>query len=137
MLFDLGPKDSREDLYDFEMELRSLINGINGDRIIVVKGLRRTGKASLMRVALNEAGHPYIYLDVRPAGRPRQVDLIELIRRGLEDFLTRNKSIIDVIRDALSRIRWISMDTAPIRIKVRLSGGLHGSSIGELLNAIK
>ena len=122
MLFDLEPKSRREDLYDFETELRSLISGIANDKIIVVKGLRRTGKSSLMRVALNEAGYPYVYLDVRFAGRPRQSDLIELIRRGLEDFLVRNRPIIDRARDALSRVKWLSISVSPVRVEVRLGG---------------
>lgn len=33
--------------------------------MIIVKGLRRTGKSSLMRVALNEAELPYIFIDLR------------------------------------------------------------------------
>ncbi len=99
-------------------------------------GLRRTGKTSLMRVALNEVGYPYIYLDVRFTGRPRQADLIELIRHGLEDFLTRNKPIIDRVRDALSRIRWVRIGGAsPIHVEIKL-GEFRRLSIGELLNAI-
>lgn len=136
MLFDLEPKSRREDLYDFEIELKDLINGIINDKIIVVRGLRRTGKTSLMRVALNEVGYPYIYLDVRFTGRPRQADLIELIRHGLEDFLTRNKPIIDRVRDALSRIRWVRIGGAsPIHVEIKL-GEFRRLSIGELLNAI-
>ncbi len=135
MLFDLEPKSRREDLYDFETELRDLINGVINDKVIVVRGLRRTGKTSLMRVALNEVGCPYIYLDVRFAGRPRQIDLIELIRRGLEDFLIRNRSIIDKVRDALSRVRWVRVGVSPIHVEIRL-GESRRLSIGELLNAI-
>ncbi len=40
MLFDLEPKSRREDLYDFEIELKDLINGIINDKIIVVRGLK-------------------------------------------------------------------------------------------------
>ncbi|WP_243680282.1 ATP-binding protein [Vulcanisaeta souniana] len=136
MLFDLEPKSRREDLYDFEAELRNLVNGIINDRITVIRGgLRRTGKTSLMRIALNEVGYPYIYLDVRFTGRPRQADLIELIRRGLEDFLARNKPIIDRIRDALSRIRWVRIGASPMHVEIKL-GEFRRLSIGELLNAI-
>lgn len=136
MLFDLEPKSRREDLYDFETELRDLINGIINDKVIVVRGLRRTGKTSLMRVALNEVGYPYVYLDVRFAGRPRQIDLIELIRRGLEDFLARNKSIINRVRDAISRVRWIRVGgVSPIHVEIRL-GESRRLSIGELLDAL-
>ncbi|MGC9153271.1 MAG: AAA family ATPase, partial [Vulcanisaeta sp.] len=135
MLFDLEPKSRREDLYDFETELRSLISGIVNEKIIVVRGLRRTGKTSLMRVALNETGYPFIYLDPRFGGRPRQTDVTELIRRGLEGFLSRNKSLIDRVKDALSRIRWIKIEVSPIRVEFGL-GGNRRLSIGDLLDAI-
>ena len=109
MLFDLEPKRMREDLYDFDHELRSLINGIVNEKIIVVRGLRRTGKTSLMKVAFNEAGYPFIYLDPRFGDRPRQSDVVELVRRGLEDLLGRNRTIIDRVREALSSIKWVKV----------------------------
>ncbi len=136
MLFDLEPKSRREDLYDFKAELRNLVNGIINDKIIVIRGLRRTGKTSLMRVALNEVGYPYIYLDVRFTGRPRQADLIELIRRGLGgDFLAKNKPIIDRVRDVLSRIRWVRIGVSPMHVEIKL-GEFRRLSIGELFDAI-
>ena len=135
MLFDLEPKSKREDLYDFETELRRLISGIVNEKIIVVRGLRRTGKTSLMRVALNEAGYPFIYLDLRFSSRPRQSDIAELIRRGLEGFLSRNRSLIDRVKDALLRIRWIKVEVSPIRVEFGL-GGHRRLSVGDLLDAI-
>lgn len=135
MLFDLEPKSRREDLYNFETELRSLINGITNEKIIAIRGLRRTGKTSLMRVALNEAGYPFIYLDPRFSGRPRRSDVVELIRRGLEDFLGRNRPIIDRVREALSRIKWVRIGVSPIHVEIRLNESRR-LSIGELLDAI-
>ncbi|WP_243666092.1 hypothetical protein [Vulcanisaeta sp. JCM 16159] len=82
-----------------------MINGIINDKVIIIRGLRRTGKTSLMRVALNEVSYPYIHLDIRFTRRPRQVDLIGLIRRRLEDFQARNRSIINRVGNALSRVR--------------------------------
>ncbi|MGC9153928.1 MAG: hypothetical protein ACP5GY_09435 [Vulcanisaeta sp.] len=39
-----------------------LVKFLKGSRLTLVTGLRRTGKTSLMRVALNEASIDYIYL---------------------------------------------------------------------------
>ena len=48
MYFDPAPKTKRKDLYNFDEELRKFIEAIKGsDRLILVTGLRRTGKASL------------------------------------------------------------------------------------------
>ncbi|BBD73303.1 hypothetical protein HS1genome_1692 [Sulfodiicoccus acidiphilus] len=65
MLFDPRPETSRKDLYDREGELRSLIEGVRFP-LTVVSGLRRTGKFSLIRVAMGEdVGNLWMYLDMR------------------------------------------------------------------------
>ncbi len=60
MLFNLEPKDRREDLYDFDRELRVLERALLMSKLVVVKGIKRTGKTSLMKTALNVTGLPYI-----------------------------------------------------------------------------
>jgi predicted AAA+ superfamily ATPase len=62
MLFSIKPKERRDELYDFEKELEELIKGIERSPITIVIGMRRTGKTSLLKVALNELGNPYIYI---------------------------------------------------------------------------
>jgi hypothetical protein len=62
MLFDLEPKSSREDLFDFEAELNSVINGIKNEKITVIKGLRRTGKTSLMKVSTSLVTHTFTWI---------------------------------------------------------------------------
>jgi hypothetical protein len=53
LLFDLMPKARREDLFDFDEELDRLTRllGDSRTRLIVVKGLRRSGKTSLILTA--------------------------------------------------------------------------------------
>ncbi len=67
MLFKLGPKTRKEDFYNFENELNSLLRDINDPltRLIAIKGLRRTGKSSLVRVAVNMGNYPYVIMDLR------------------------------------------------------------------------
>lgn len=47
MLFDLHPKISRRELYDFDRELNELVRSIKLNPLTVVIGIRRSGKASL------------------------------------------------------------------------------------------
>ncbi len=55
MYFDPEPKNKKEDLYNFEDEYEGLHSAIRrNERIIVIKGVRRTGKTSLMKVVYNE-----------------------------------------------------------------------------------
>ncbi|WP_054856973.1 ATP-binding protein [Vulcanisaeta sp. JCM 16159] len=65
MLFDTKPKTRRADLFDFEEEFGRFSRLINDSltRLIVVRGLRRTGKTSLVLTTLNELGMPYVFID--------------------------------------------------------------------------
>ena len=87
MLFSLEPKSRREDLFNFNYELANLTNALRGSRLIAVTGLRRTGKTSLMRVALNGSGINYLYIDVRLSIYANYGDLVNLIAKSLNDFI--------------------------------------------------
>ena len=66
MLFDVNPKERREDLYDRDAELAEVLRAIGlGERLVVVYGVRRVGKTSLVRVAVGEAGVPFVLVDVK------------------------------------------------------------------------
>jgi hypothetical protein len=54
LLFDPRPKARGEDLYDFDAELGKLLRAL-GEPVVLVSGLRRTGKTSLVLTALNES----------------------------------------------------------------------------------
>jgi len=67
LIFDPKPKEKRVDLYDFEEEIDRIVKELHDSltRMIVIKGLRRTGKSSILRVSLNEAKLNYILVDMR------------------------------------------------------------------------
>jgi AAA+ ATPase superfamily predicted ATPase len=64
VLFDLLPKEDRNDLSDREEELNKL-KGLEGlySPITLVLGFRRTGKSSLIKVALKESEFSNFLLD--------------------------------------------------------------------------
>ena len=64
LLFDERPKTKREDLFDRQKELEELNRNVNRP-FILLTGVRRIGKTSLLNVFLNEIGMPYILLDCR------------------------------------------------------------------------
>jgi AAA+ ATPase superfamily predicted ATPase len=66
MLFSTEPKDSLKDLFDREHEVKALKDGLN-ERLVLVLGLRRTGKSSLVRSTLNSIDVNTVVLDVRKA----------------------------------------------------------------------
>jgi hypothetical protein len=82
MLFSPEPKTRREDLYDFNRELSRLVTALRAERLTLVTGLRRTGKTSLLRVALGEAGVTHLYVDVRLSLYAGYRDIAEVFARS-------------------------------------------------------
>ncbi|BDB99651.1 ATP-binding protein [Saccharolobus caldissimus] len=64
MLFSTEPKDSINDLFDRETEIEKLKRSLN-ERMIVILGLKRTGKSSLVLSTLNSLNINYVFVDVR------------------------------------------------------------------------
>ncbi|MEM3371638.1 MAG: ATP-binding protein [Candidatus Korarchaeum sp.] len=112
------PKRRREDLYDMEAELSALDNGLKRGKIVVVSGLRRYGKTSLILTYLNEKRIDHVYLDCRllPSGMIPLGSVIEL----LEEELSRK----DWARRILRGIEGISIGELGVRFKERKEGSL-------------
>ena len=68
MLFDVRPKISRKDLYNFEKEMEEIIRNLDKP-MIVVSGLRRTGKTSLVLTSLRESNSKFLLIDLREGFR--------------------------------------------------------------------
>lgn len=65
MLFDPEPKKEKRDFYDREAELHELLESIEKEKFVVIQGIRRLGKSSLLNVALAESKRPFVKLDLR------------------------------------------------------------------------
>ena len=135
MLFDIRPKTRREELYDFDRELEELIKGVRLNPLTIVIGIRRSGKTSLLRVALNEIGYPYIYVDPRFSEAPTYRDFAYILRDSLEDFLGRYGGLRERIIKFLRSVKGVSISTPGFSVEV----GWRGSErleLGELLVAL-
>jgi AAA+ ATPase superfamily predicted ATPase len=64
VLFDERLKENRRKLIDREKELEQLKVNMNRP-LILVTGIRRIGKTSLLKVFLNELGTPLVLIDAR------------------------------------------------------------------------
>ncbi|MEM4336072.1 MAG: ATP-binding protein [Candidatus Anstonellales archaeon] len=104
MYFDPEPKESRKDVYNFEQEYDALKKSILGrDRIIVIKGLRRTGKTTLMKVVYNELKEAKCFIDGRVV-EPRQSAVYSALLNAVAGAVTEKyvgvkaREIIEAIR---------------------------------------
>ncbi len=118
MLFDPRPKTSRKELYDREQELKVLNEFTRkGSPILVMLGIRRIGKTSILRVFLNEANLPHIYIDARlfeEHGFRK-----DLLYRMLSDELSKLKSRWASILEYLRVLEGVEIGVTTIRFNWR------------------
>ena len=123
--FEEAPKTNRADFYNFRKQLNQLIRFLqDGARLITIKGLRRTGKTSLLLTALNEVGFPYVVIDTRVFAQVPvipQAEFMRVLEAGLNDFLTREKTGIERIVESFKAIRGVEAEFPPPRVRLSLA----------------
>lgn len=114
--FSPGPKTDRRDLYDREKELSQLVDALKGrGKLIVVTGIRRIGKTSLIRVALKESKLPYIYLDLRKLETYSDAALLSLLSDALNTFIPLHKRLASYLKS----IRGVSVEGLSISLSLK------------------
>ena len=101
--FDPEPKKLRKDFFDMDTELSKFKEALRACKLVVVTGLRRYSKTSLILTGLNELGLDYVFLDCRLLPRPVIIG-----------------SILKLLANESSRKSWVS----------KVLSGIEGVSIG-------
>jgi len=102
LLFDERPKTEKKDLFDREKELNETISNLHRP-LVLLTGVRRIGKTSLLLVTLNETRVPFILIDARKLKQNYGLkDLYMLISESLS-------SSIDKLGDILKKIRGVEI----------------------------
>ncbi len=122
MYFDVVPKERKEDFYNRKKELGDFLEAVNlKERLIIVYGIRRIGKSSLVRVALNELQQPFILIDVREiyfrANTITDQYLVESIVNNFVKHMKWYEKIGFNIKEALKRIKKIRVRDYEIEIE--------------------
>jgi len=133
LFFSLKPKTDIRNLYDREFEISELDNSLSKkEPIIVVSGIRRVGKTSLVRAYLNSRNIPYIWIDLRSAlVDENYVDDQEITRqleKGLSSLLPRHKKL----KEGLKAISGISI----FGVSVKFSEAVRQSTIISILETL-
>lgn len=120
MYFDLKPKDNRSDLYDFDEEYEKLTTSLEGRPsaapFVIVTGLRRMGKTSLMKSALNETDSFYLRLNGKEfAGEKRikKKGFMRHLQLKLGRIIARDKSLLSRFGDFFEGIQWVKLTEHP------------------------
>jgi len=102
MYFELNPKEKKDDFFNYEKQYEMLCEAIEKkDKIVVIKGVRRIGKTSLMKVVFNKIKEPKYYLDARFV-EGREKELFRVLYAIFFDLIkqTSNKwKVIEKIKD--------------------------------------
>lgn len=114
MLFDVLPKEKKEDLFNYKKEYNRLVKGIKDKYtpLIVITGLRRTGKTSMMKVVYNEIKTRKVYIDGREIGRTMDEISKNMLAKLSED---------DFIAKIIGRISSVQVSHFPVSVKVELA----------------
>lgn len=139
MLFDLSPKTSRRDFYNFDEELEKLHKLFWNSRIVAVIGPRRAGKTSLILTFLNEYRVPFVFVDCRRISLSRYGSsfrgFAEEFTRALNDFVSRFGDRGRSLLEFLKGVRGVEVDVFMARVALRW-GRRDRVDIFELLNRI-
>lgn len=116
--FSPEPKSNIEDFFNMEEELQLFLEALKYGRFIVVSGLRRYGKTSLILTGLSKARQAYIFIDCRllPQGKISINSFMEL----LEEELSRRSWARGVLRG----VEGISIGSFGVRFRERSKGCL-------------
>lgn len=131
MLFDIRPKERREDLFNYEEEYRQLTASVDDKRtpIVVLSGLRRTGKTSLLKIAFNECRTRKVYLDARLLGNSEsEVSAALLAELGKSDVFAKIIGRIDSLQIPLTNVKVMfsskGQRVVDVLVKVNERGGI-------------
>ncbi len=101
MYFELSPKTRIEDFYNYREELEKAKEAIFRERVIAIKGIRRVGKSSLMKVLSNEIELPFGWIDGRNVFSKDKMEME--IKKALGSLLWKH-SIKERIKKAVKSI---------------------------------
>ncbi len=97
MYFTIEPKSRKEDLFNYEQEYQTIKRALRGqERIIVLVGVRRVGKTSLMNVIYNETRGLKLWIDGRIISSPKTEipsAIYEVVKSGKDKIFGKIESL--------------------------------------------
>lgn len=131
MYFDEKPKDKLQDFYNRKAELKGFLGALKAGRsLVLLLGLRRSGKTSLLRTGLGLAKLPCVIIDARELAQFQRAsyrDLLSILESAFQKLL-RKRGLVDYLK----RIKGVRIHGFELRFEWGKENRLN---IGELLEA--
>ena len=108
MLLDSNPKEKLSDLFLRVDKIKEIEESIENNRcLIIVSGIRRIGKTSLIKTILNEKIDYKIFIDARKAAvsNMNQVEVLRTFESQIQTFIKTNQGKLKQFLDALEHIK--------------------------------
>ncbi|MEM1546058.1 MAG: ATP-binding protein [Candidatus Methanomethylicia archaeon] len=126
MLFDEDVKEDVKDFFNREEDIDSLRGAlVEGRKLILVLGIRRIGKSSLIRVVLNLMKNPYIYFDVRGIYQKynfiNSYSIYQMVEENVNKIVS--SKLWRRFKEYLGRVS--SIEISPTGIRVDLGGKVN------------
>ena len=113
--FSEAPKTSIESLYDREAELKALKNALKRkSRMVLVLGVRRVGKTSLLKAGLNSMKTPYVFLDLRALASYDDKSLYSILVDELNRVMPFGKRLLE----QLKKVKGVSVGVEGVSISL-------------------
>ncbi|MEM0481489.1 MAG: ATP-binding protein [Nitrososphaerota archaeon] len=113
--FSTAPKTNLQSFYDRDDELSQLLRALKaGSRLVLVLGVRRIGKTSLIRVALNQLDTPYVFVDLRALESYEDRSLYRLLADELNKIIPLSKKILQYLK----RVRGVSVGDGMVSLAI-------------------
>lgn len=131
MLFDVRPKSTRKELYGRDLELDRLIKTLSsGPPLVILLGIRRIGKTSLLKTALHQIQIPSIYVDMRRLEEEGYSKVV--LYRILSEQMNKLSSVHTKITDALKHVKGVQIVGNAIELDWSAKGTLLSSVFDSL-----
>ncbi len=137
MLFDIRPKTQLKDLFNREKEIDELRQSLElGEPLVIISGVRRVGKTSLLRTCLNEFSYPYVLIDVREIFEEHGYTTRRHLYEQMAQFFTSNLEFFEKlgfrIKDLLKRAK--AFQVSGIGIEINPSVNMDVTNILRIFN---
>lgn len=137
LLFDEEPKMQFKDFFERRDYVNAITESVNNRRLIIITGIRRVGKTSLIKTTLFEKIEYSIYIDARYLARVNtisDIEVLKLFRNRIQDFIRNNQSKLKKLISVLKNVNGVKIEGIEISFDLKNPGEVDLHGLFEAIN---